>query len=67
MVKVKFTKGAFVKGVQYVAGDIDVVSEGDALHLYGMGDAAPHSGNLVRGNFCLPKENNFANVHGKQI
>ena len=27
MVKVKFTKGAFVKGVQYVVGDIDVISE----------------------------------------
>ena len=67
MVKVKFTKGAFVKGVQYVIGDIYVISERDALHLYGMGDAEPHSGNLAREKFGLLKENNFSNVHGKKI
>ena len=67
MVKVKFTKGTFVKGVQYGAGDIDVISEGDALHLYGMGDAEPHSANLIQKNFGLPTENNFSNVNGKQI
>ena len=67
MVKVKFTKSTFVKGVQYGARDIDVISEGDALHLYGMGDAEPHSDNLVQQNFGLPKEVNFSNVHGKQI
>ena len=67
MVKVKFTKGACVKGVQYGAGDINVISEGDALHLYGMGDAEPHFGNLVQENFGLPKESNFSNVHGNQI
>ena len=65
--KVKFTKGAFVKGVQYGVGDIDVISEGDAPHLYGMGDAEPHSSNLIQKNFGLPKENNFSNVHGKKI
>ena len=67
MVKVKFTKGTFVKGVQYGAGDIDVISEGDALHLYGMGDAEPHTSNLNREGFGLPKENDFSNIHGKQI
>ena len=66
-VKMKFTKGAFVKGVRYLVGDIDVISEGDALHLYGMGDAEPHSDNFTREKFGLPKENNFANVHGKNI
>ena len=67
MVRVKFTKGAFVKGVQYVVGDVDVISEGDALHLYGMGDVELHSGNLAREKFGLLKENNFSNVHGKKI
>ena len=67
MVKVKFTKGAFVKGVQYVVGDIDVISEGDALHLYGMGDAEPHSRNLKQINYDLPTANNYRNVHGKSI
>ena len=67
MVKVKFTKGAFVKGVQYGVGDIDIVSEGDALHLYGMGDAEPHSANLIQENFGLPKEKKFSNFHGEKI
>ena len=61
MVKVKFTKGAFIKGVQYGVGDIDVISEGNAPHLYGMGDAEPHSVNLDREGFVLPKENDFSN------
>ena len=67
MVRIKFTKGAFINGVRYGARDIDILSEGDALYLYGMGDAEPHSVSLVQENFGLPKENNFTNVHGKQI
>ena len=43
MVKVNFSKGLLYEGFRYGAGDIAVVSEGEALHLYGMGDAEPHS------------------------
>ena len=67
MIKVKFTKGAFIKGVQYNAGEIGLISEGTALHLYGIGDAEPYSSNIVKDDFGLPKENNFINVHGKNI
>ena len=67
MVKVKFTKELLYEGFQYGEGDIAVVSEGNALHLYGMGDAKPHSKNLVKENFGLPKEKQFTNVHGKKI
>ena len=67
MVRVKFTKDIFVNGVRYGAGDIDVVSEGDALHLYGMGDAEPDSCNLVQESFGLPKENSFINVLVRKI
>ena len=67
MVKVKFTKGLLYEGFQYAAGDIATISEGEALHLYGMGDAEPHSSNLVQENFGLPKVNNFKNIPGKQI
>ena len=65
--KVKFTKGVRYEGFQYAAGDIATISEGEALHLYGMGDAEPHSSNLVQENFGLPKVNSFENAHGKQI
>ena len=61
MVKVKFTKELLYEGCQYAAGDIVTISEGEALHLYGLGDAEPHSDNLVQENFGLPKEYNFAN------
>ena len=67
MVKVKLTKKLLYEGFQYGEGDIVVVSEGNALHLYGMGDAEPHTGNLNREGFGLPKENDFSNVHEKQI
>ena len=67
MVKVKFAKRLLYDGFQYGAGDIAIVSEGDALHLYGIGDAEPNSDNLVKKNFELPIENKFANVHGKQV
>ena len=67
MVKVKFTKGLLFEGFQYAAGDIATISEGEALHLYGMGDPEPHTGNLNREGFGLPKENDFSNVHEKQI
>ena len=67
MVKVKFTKCTLVEGIRYGAGGIDVVSEGDALYLYGLGDAVPHSDNVVRKKFGLSKMNNFLNVHGKKI
>ena len=67
MVKVKFTKELLYEGFQYAAGDITTISEGEVLHLYGMGDAEPHSSNLVQENFGLPKVNNFKNIHGKQI
>ena len=67
MVKVKFTKGLLYEGFQYAAGDIATISEGEALHHYGMGDAEPHSSNLVQENFGLPKVNSFENAHGKQI
>ena len=67
MVKVKFTKGLLYEGSQYAAGDIAIISEGEALHLYGMGDAEPHSSNLVQENFGLPKVNNFKNVNGKPV
>ena len=67
MVRVKFTKELLYEGFQYGAGDITVVSEGEALHLYGMGDAEPHSSNLVQENFGLPKVNSFKDVHGKNI
>ena len=67
MVKVKLTKRLLYEGFQYGEGDIVVVSEGNALHLYGMGDAEPHSSNVVHENFGLPKVNNFKNVQGKQI
>ena len=67
MVKVNFSKGLLYEGFRYGAGDIAVVSEGEALHLYGMGDAEPHTGNLNREGFGLPKENDFSNIHGKQI
>ena len=39
MVKVKFTKATLFNEVQYKIGDIDLISEGDALHLHGIGDA----------------------------
>ena len=67
MVKVKFIKGAFIKGIQYYAGEIGLISEGDALHLYGIGNAEPYSSNIAMDNFGLPKENNYLNVHGKNI
>ena len=67
MVKVKFTKELLYEGCQYAAGDIATISEGQALNLYGMGDAEPHSGNFVQENFGLPKVNSFENAHGKQI
>ena len=65
--KVKFTKGLLFEGFQYAAGDIATMSEGEALHLYGMGDAETHPSNLVQENFGLPKVNSFENAHGKQI
>ena len=68
MVKVKFTKKELLyEGFQYGAGDIAVVSEAEALHLYVIGDAELHSSNLVQENFGPHKENDFASVHGKQI
>ena len=67
MVKVKFTKELLYESFQYAAGDIATISEGQALNLYGMGDAEPHSSNLVQENFGLPKVNNFKNIPGKQI
>ena len=67
MVKVQFTKGLLYEGFQYAVGDTATISEGEALHLYGMGDAEPHSSSLVQENFGLPKVNNFQNVHGKHI
>ena len=67
MVKVKFANDAYIKDVQYVVGDIELITEGDALHLYGSGDAVPYSGNVIKDNFSLPKENIFSNVHGKTI
>ena len=47
-------------GAQYGAGDIDVISEGDALHLCRIGDAESHSAHFIQKNFGLPKENNFS-------
>lgn len=67
MVKVRFTKGVFVKGIQDAVGDIDLVNEGDALSLYGKGNAEPHLGDLVQDKLGLPMENNFLNVHGKKV
>lgn len=67
MVKVKFTKSTLFNEVQYKIGDIDLISEGDALHLYGIGDAEPYSINLGQEAFGLPRGNLFANVHGKRI
>ena len=68
MVKVKPTKGLLYEGFQYGAGDVAVVSEGEALHLYGMGDAEPHSRNLSQEYRGLPtKVKNYKNVHGKPI
>ena len=55
MVKVKFTKSTLVKGIRYGAGDVDIVSEGDALHLYGLGDALPHSDNVSQKNLAYLK------------
>ena len=67
MIEVRFTKGLLYEGFQYGEGDIAVVSEGNALHLYGMGDAEPHFDNLDREGFGLPKENDCTTVHRKQI
>ena len=67
MVKVRFTNGIFVKGIQYAVGGIDLVSEGDALSLYGKGKAKPHLGDLIQDKLGLPMENNFSNVHGKKV
>ena len=67
MVKVRFTKGLLYEGFQYGEGDIVAVSEGNALHLYGMGDAEPHSSNLDHEGSGLPKESDFVNVCRKQI
>ena len=67
MVRVKFTKGLLYEGFQYAAGDSVTISEGEALHLYGMGDAEPHSANLIQENFGLPKEKKFSNFHGEKI
>lgn len=61
MVRVKFTKGALVKGVQYGVGDIYGISEREALNLYGLRNAEPHFGNLNQEGFGLPKENQNAN------
>ena len=67
MVKVKFTKATLINEVEYKIGDICLISEGDVLHLYGIGDAEPYPSNLGQEAFGLPRENLFANVHGKRI
>ena len=68
MVKVKFTKKELLyEGFQYGAGDIAVVSEAEALHLYVIGDAELHSSNLVQENFGPPKVNKYKDLHEKHI
>ena len=67
MVKVKFTKATLFYEVQYKIGDIDLISEGHALHLYGIGDTEPYPSNLGQEAFGLPRGNLFGNVHGNRI
>ena len=63
----KFTDSLRYESFQYGSGDIAVTSERDVLHLYEVVDSVPCSENLVRENFSFQKENNFSNIHGKQI
>ena len=67
MKRPKPTKKLRYEVFQYGSGDIAVISERASLHLYEVVDSVPCSENLVWENFSFQKENNFSNIHGKQI
>ena len=67
MKRPKPTKKLRYEDFQYGSGDIAVISERDFLHLYEAVDSVSLPENLARKNIQFPKENIFANVHGKII
>jgi hypothetical protein len=63
----KLTQKLCYESFQYGSGDIAVISTKDELHLYEVIDSDPFPDNLKRKNLSSQKNNNFVNVHGKQI